>query len=65
MVQVRLNTARSIIDRYPPAPPLLKFLISRLHEFPPWQVRPPLQPLKEEIEEQVFLDAVTVMEAGV
>jgi 4-hydroxy-tetrahydrodipicolinate synthase len=65
MVQMRLNTARSIIDRYPPAPPLLKFLISRLYEFPPWQVRPPLQPLKEEIEEQVFLEAVTVMGAGV
>jgi 4-hydroxy-tetrahydrodipicolinate synthase len=65
MVQVRLNTARSIIDRYPPAPTLLKFLLSRLYEFPRWQVRPPLQPLKEEIEEQVFLEAVTIMEAGV
>jgi len=65
MVQMRLNTARSIIDRYPPAPPLLKFLISRLYEFPHWQVRPPLQPLKEEIEGQVFLEAVTVMGAGV
>jgi 4-hydroxy-tetrahydrodipicolinate synthase len=65
MVQERLNTARSIIDRYPPAPPLLKYLISRMYEFPRWQVRPPLQPLKEENEEQVFLDAVAGMEASV
>jgi hypothetical protein len=36
-----------------------------MYEFPRWPVRPPLQPLKEENEEQVFLDAVAGMEAGV
>lgn len=43
--QNRLNTFRSVMDQFPPAPPLLKSLLHHLHGFPFWSVRPPLMPL--------------------
>jgi 4-hydroxy-tetrahydrodipicolinate synthase len=62
--QARLNLARSVTERYPPAPPLLKALLSRKHGFPRWAVRPPLLPAADEIIEKAeneiehaFLDA--------
>jgi len=52
-----LLSGRAIVDRYPPAPPLLKYLLSRLHDFPRWSVRPPLRPLPQELEEKVWAEA--------
>jgi 4-hydroxy-tetrahydrodipicolinate synthase len=50
--QSRLDTFRSVMDRFPPAPPLLKALLHRLHGFPLWTVRPPLMPsLDSDIQE--------------
>ena len=46
-VQNHLDTCRSVMDRFPPAPPLLKALLHQLHGFPLWTVRPPLMPLPE------------------
>lgn len=43
--QERLNAAREVLDRYPPAAPALKALLARAHGFPHWPVRPPLLPL--------------------
>jgi 4-hydroxy-tetrahydrodipicolinate synthase len=43
--QARLDTARAILDRYPPFPPLIKALLAQQHGFPYWTVRPPLLPL--------------------
>jgi 4-hydroxy-tetrahydrodipicolinate synthase len=40
--QAKLDRARAIMDRYQPAPPLLKGLLSKLDLFPPWKVHPPL-----------------------
>jgi dihydrodipicolinate synthase/N-acetylneuraminate lyase len=56
----KLEAGRSILDRYPPAPPVIKALISRRHNFPRWSVRPPLLDLPTEIEDRVIaeLDAV-------
>ena len=48
--QARLDACRSVMDRYPPAPPLLKALLSSRHHFPCWSVRPPLLDLPIEIE---------------
>jgi 4-hydroxy-tetrahydrodipicolinate synthase len=45
--QARLEACRSVINRYPPAPALLKALLPRLHGFSAWPVRPPLLPLPE------------------
>jgi 4-hydroxy-tetrahydrodipicolinate synthase len=46
--QARLNTARAVMDRYQPAPSILKALLARRHSFPLWTVRPPLLPLDPE-----------------
>jgi dihydrodipicolinate synthase/N-acetylneuraminate lyase len=52
--QARLSAARSVIERYPPAPPLIKALLARQHALPRWNVRPPLLPLPAELEEQAL-----------
>jgi len=44
-IQEQLNAARDVMDRYPPAPPLLKALLAREYGLPAWVVRPPLMPL--------------------
>jgi 4-hydroxy-tetrahydrodipicolinate synthase len=42
ITQDKLGSAREALDRYPPFPPLLKVILSRLHGFPFWKVKPPL-----------------------
>ncbi len=43
--QQLLNVARDVMDRYPPAPPLLKALLAHEYGLPAWVVRPPLVPI--------------------
>ena len=40
--QGKLSGARQVFDRYPPMPPVIKLILSRLHNFPSWKVKPPL-----------------------
>jgi len=54
----RLATARSLMDRYAPFPPLFKALLARLHPFPRWALRPPLMPLPEDVAEQALGEAL-------
>lgn len=61
--QERLNTARAVLERYPPTPPLLKMLLARWHKFPQWGVRPPLLPMSSEIAELVIAE-MTVLQYG-
>ncbi len=42
ITQDKLSHAREVLDRYPPMPPLLKVLLSRIHGFTEWKVKPPL-----------------------
>jgi 4-hydroxy-tetrahydrodipicolinate synthase len=49
----RVKRQRDILDKYPPFPPTLKALLHRLHGFPRWSVRPPLESISEEMEERV------------
>jgi 4-hydroxy-tetrahydrodipicolinate synthase len=49
----RVKRQRDILDKYPPFPPTLKALLHRLHGFPRWSVRPPLESIAEELEELV------------
>jgi 4-hydroxy-tetrahydrodipicolinate synthase len=49
----RVKRQRDILDKYPPFPPTLKVLLHRLHGFPRWPVRAPLESLSREMEEQV------------
>ncbi len=51
--QARLKRQRDILDKYPPFPPTLKTLLHRLHGLPRWSVRPPLEAIPPEMEEQV------------
>jgi len=46
--QGRLNAARAISEKYPPAPPLLKLLLASWYGFPYWPVRPPLLSMAED-----------------
>ncbi len=51
--QKRVTEQRHILEKYPPFPPTLKALVHRLHGFPRWPVRPPLENLNSEIEEKL------------
>jgi 4-hydroxy-tetrahydrodipicolinate synthase len=51
-IQERLSAVRAVLDRYPPAPALLKALLARRHAFPRWPVHLPLLPTPAEIAAQ-------------
>jgi 4-hydroxy-tetrahydrodipicolinate synthase len=51
--QARVKAQRDILDQYPPFPPALKALLHRLHGFPRWSVRAPLEPISPESEEEL------------
>jgi len=42
ITQDKLSSAREVLDRYSPFPPLIKMMLSRLHGFDTWKVKPPL-----------------------
>lgn len=46
--QSTLDAARGVMDKYPPAPPLIKAVLALKHGFPLWSVRPPLLNLPQE-----------------
>lgn len=47
--QTRVTKQRHILEKYPPFPPTLKALMHRMHEFPRWSVKPPLENLSDEL----------------
>jgi 4-hydroxy-tetrahydrodipicolinate synthase len=51
--QARVKRQRDVLEKYPPLPPTLKALLHRLHGFPRWAVKPPLDSVSEQMEEQV------------
>jgi 4-hydroxy-tetrahydrodipicolinate synthase len=55
-VQRRVTNQRHILEKYPPFPPTLKALVHRLHGQPRWSVRPPLEDLSTETEDEVLKD---------
>ncbi len=52
--QARVTEKRRILEKYPPFPPTLKALMHRLHGLPRWAVKPPLEGISHEMEEQVL-----------
>ena len=52
--QERVNKQRHILEKYPPFPPTLKALLHRLHGLPRWSVKPPLESITSEMEEQAL-----------
>ncbi len=51
--QTRVTKQRHILEKYPPFPPTLKALVHKLHGFPRWPVRPPLEEILPEDLERV------------
>jgi len=54
--QARVTEQRRILEKYPPFPPTLKALVHRLHGFPRWPVRPPLEEMGKEAEENLVCE---------
>jgi len=52
--QADLDAARTVMDRYPPAPALIKAVLHAQYGFPLWSVRPPLLPLAAPIVQEVL-----------
>lgn len=59
--QARLDAARTVLDKYPPAPPLIKMALSHYHGLPAWTVRLPLLPLSPAQAEPVIEDLDQVL----
>ena len=51
--QERVNKQRHVLEKYPPFPPTLKALLHRLHRFPRWCVKPPLEEISDSIVDQL------------
>lgn len=54
--QAHVSALRHALEGYPPFAPTLKALLHRLHGLPRWGVRPPLEPLRPEIEARALAD---------
>jgi 4-hydroxy-tetrahydrodipicolinate synthase len=52
--QERVTKQRHVLEKYQPFPPTLKALLHRMYELPRWSVKPPLENISKELEEQVF-----------
>lgn len=62
--QERITACRLVMDSYPPAPPLLKYLLYRLYDFTYWRVRPPLMATKEETGQQALSEISKVLRSS-
>jgi len=52
--QERATAQRHILEKYPPFPPTIKALLHRVHGLPRWAVKPPLEAISAELEEQAY-----------
>jgi 4-hydroxy-tetrahydrodipicolinate synthase len=62
IIQDKLSHAREVLDRYTPFPPLIKMLLSRLHDFSYWKVKPPLQDFEPNLVEIVLSEYLAALE---
>ncbi len=58
--QTRVTKQRQVLEKYPPFPPTLKALLHRSHGLPRWSVKPPLDEISKEMEEQVFQELASL-----
>jgi 4-hydroxy-tetrahydrodipicolinate synthase len=52
-LQERITRIRHLLEQTPPFPPALKALLAKVHGFPRWPVRPPLEDLPDEAADRV------------
>jgi 4-hydroxy-tetrahydrodipicolinate synthase len=52
-IQQEVDSFRGTIEKFTPYPPLIKFLLSEIYNFPLWPVCPPLSPISEETKTKV------------
>ena len=62
ITQDKLSSAREVLDRYPPFPPLIKMMLSRLHGFSYWKVKPPLLDFDPSLVEIVLSEFLAALE---
>ena len=62
LLQDLVTQARSLLDKTPPFPPLIKALLAKRHDFPRWAVRPPLLPLDEQALERVVAEFSAIVD---
>jgi 4-hydroxy-tetrahydrodipicolinate synthase len=62
ITQDKLTAAREVLDRYTPFPPLIKMMLSRLHDFSHWKVKPPLQDFNPSLVEIVLSEYLAALE---
>lgn len=58
--QARVTEKRNILERYPPFPPTLKALLHRLYDLPRWAVKPPLESISAELEEEAVNELTAI-----
>lgn len=62
ITQDKLTAAREVLDRYTPFPPLIKMMLSRLHDFSYWKVKPPLKDFDPSLVEIVLSEYLAALE---
>jgi len=63
-VQERINQQRHILEKYPPFPPTIKALLHRLHKFPRWSVKPPLENISDDTLESALAEIQSFQSTG-
>lgn len=58
--QAQVTKQRDILNKYPPFPPTLKALLHRLHGLPRWSVKPPLEEISSNLEEQLVNEMTAI-----
>ncbi|MCC7117736.1 MAG: dihydrodipicolinate synthase family protein [Anaerolineales bacterium] len=61
-VQKQVTEQRQVLEKYAPHAPTLKALLHKLHDFPEWTVKPPLEELSKELEDAAFREIKDLME---
>jgi len=59
-IQARVTQQRHVLENYPPFPSSLKALMHRLHDFPRWKVKPPLDEITDKNLEQALQELTAV-----
>jgi 4-hydroxy-tetrahydrodipicolinate synthase len=62
ITQDKLSAAREVLDRYTPFPQLIKMILSRLHGFDYWKVKPPLVDFDPSLVEIVLSEYLAALE---